>query len=54
MGQVVEVAVLVPAVLVLGAAYGATGAACGVLASAVALGVFWTVSLLRMSQSIAV
>ena len=40
-GQVLEIAVLVPGVLLFGAAYGATGAALGVLAGAVALGVFW-------------
>jgi O-antigen/teichoic acid export membrane protein len=51
-GQIVEVAVLVPAVIALGAAYGATGAAGGVLASAAALAVFWTVSLLRMPQAV--
>ena len=47
-GQLVEVGTLVPAVLVLGAVYGATGAAAGVLASAVALGAFWSVGLLRL------
>jgi hypothetical protein len=52
-GQLVEVAVLVPAVLVLGAAYGATGAAGGVLASAGALAAFWTVGLLRLPQPVA-
>jgi len=45
-GQVLEIAVLVPGVLVLGAAYGATGAAGGVLAGAVALGLFWVGGLL--------
>jgi O-antigen/teichoic acid export membrane protein len=52
-GQLVEVAVLLPAVLVLGAAYGATGAAGGVLASAAALAVFWTVGLFRLPQPVA-
>jgi O-antigen/teichoic acid export membrane protein len=50
-GQMVEIAVLVPAVLLLGDRYGATGAAGGVLAGAVALGAFWLVALLRMEQS---
>jgi len=49
-GQVLEVATLVPAVLLLGAAYGATGAAGGVLAGAAVLAVFWTVGLLRLPQ----
>jgi O-antigen/teichoic acid export membrane protein len=40
-GQVLEISVLVPGVLILGAAYGATGAAGGVLAGAVALALFW-------------
>ena len=46
-GQLVEIAVLVPAVLVLGERYGATGAATGVLLGAVALGVFWLAQLRR-------
>ena len=50
-GQVVEIAVLVPAVLVLADRYGATGAAAGVLAGAVALGAFWSVALLRIRSS---
>jgi O-antigen/teichoic acid export membrane protein len=48
-GQVVEIVVLVPAVLVLGSLYGATGAAGGVLAGAVALGVFWIAGLARIA-----
>lgn len=48
-GQVVEIVVLVPAVLVLGDLYGATGAAGGVLAGAVALGLFWIVGLSRLA-----
>jgi O-antigen/teichoic acid export membrane protein len=44
-GQALEIATLVPAVLVLGAFYGATGAAGGVLAGSVVLAVFWTVCL---------
>jgi O-antigen/teichoic acid export membrane protein len=47
-GQVVEIAVLVPAVLILGSLYGATGAAGGVLAGAVALALFWTAGLARL------
>jgi O-antigen/teichoic acid export membrane protein len=50
-GQLVEIAVLVPAVLLLADRYGATGAAGGVLAGAVALGLFWLVALLRMERS---
>lgn len=46
-GQLVEIAVLVPAVLVLGDRYGATGAASGVLLGAVALGLFWLAQLRR-------
>jgi O-antigen/teichoic acid export membrane protein len=49
-GQLVEVGTVVPAVLLLGALYGATGAAGGVLAGSVALGVFWTIGLLRLPQ----
>jgi O-antigen/teichoic acid export membrane protein len=52
-GQVVEIAVLVPLVLILGAGYGATGAAGGVLAGAVALGLFWVVALVRLRGRIA-
>jgi O-antigen/teichoic acid export membrane protein len=48
-GQVVEIVVLVPAVLVLGSLYGATGAAGGVLAGAVALGLFWIAGLARIA-----
>ena len=40
-GQVVEIAVLIPALLVLANLRGATGAAVGVLAGAVALALFW-------------
>src|SRR6185437_4232948 len=40
-GQVVEILVLVPAILILASTHGATGAAVGVLAGAVALGFFW-------------
>jgi hypothetical protein len=46
-GQIVEIAVLVPAVLVLAHEWGATGAAGGVLAGALALGAFWTLQLRR-------
>jgi O-antigen/teichoic acid export membrane protein len=49
-GQLCEIAVLVPAVLVLADLYGATGAAGGVLAGAVALGAFWSVALLRIGS----
>ena len=52
-GQVIEIAVLVPAVLILGARYGATGAAGGVLAGAVALGLYWIGGLARLRRSVA-
>ena len=47
-GQVLEIAVLVPAVLLLASAYGDTGAAAGVLAGAATLGVFWSFALVRL------
>jgi O-antigen/teichoic acid export membrane protein len=50
-GQSLEIAALVPAVLVLGALYGATGAAGGVLVGSVVLGVFWTVGLVRLRST---
>lgn len=49
-GQLFEIAVLVPAVLVLADLYGATGAAAGVLAGAIALAAFWSVALLRVRE----
>jgi O-antigen/teichoic acid export membrane protein len=52
-GQIVEIAVLVPAVLILGDRYGATGAAAGVAAGAVALGAFWSIALLRLKGRVA-
>lgn len=48
LGQVLEIVVLVPAVLVLAERYGATGAAGGVLAGAVSLAAFWSVALVRL------
>jgi O-antigen/teichoic acid export membrane protein len=45
-GQIVELAVLIPAVAVLGWRYGASGAAGGVLAGSLALGAYWTGALL--------
>jgi O-antigen/teichoic acid export membrane protein len=48
-GQLVEVGVLIPAVLVLADRHGATGAAAGVLAASVAIAVFWTVGLVRLA-----
>jgi O-antigen/teichoic acid export membrane protein len=50
-GQLFEIAVLVPAVLILANLYGATGAAGGVLAGAIALGAFWSVALLRIRSA---
>jgi O-antigen/teichoic acid export membrane protein len=52
-GQMIEIAVLLPAVLILGAQYGATGAAGGVLAGAVALGIYWTAGLARLRGEVA-
>jgi hypothetical protein len=49
-GQLLEVAALVPGVLVLGALYGGTGAAGGVLVGAVVLAAFWTVGLARLQR----
>jgi O-antigen/teichoic acid export membrane protein len=49
-GQLLEVATLVPAVLVLGELYGATGAAGGVLAGSAVLGAFWTAGLMRLPR----
>jgi O-antigen/teichoic acid export membrane protein len=50
-GQTLEIATLVPAVLVLGAFYGATGAAGGVLAGSIVLAVFWTVGIWRLPRA---
>ena len=50
LGQALEIAALVPGVLVLGALYGATGAAGGILAGSVVLAVFWTLGLLRLPR----
>ncbi len=47
-GQVIEIAVLVPGVLIFASAYGATGAAVGVLLGAIALGLYWLVGLRRL------
>jgi len=49
-GQALEIAVLVPGVLVLGSLYGATGAAGGVLAGSVVLAAFWTLGLFRLPR----
>jgi hypothetical protein len=50
-GQLCEIAVLIPAVLVLADLYGATGAAGGVLAGAVTLAAFWSVALFRVRSA---
>jgi len=50
-GQLVEVAALVPGVLVLGSMYGATGAAGGVLAGSAVLAAFWTVAFARLPRT---
>ena len=50
-GQVCEIVVLIPAVLLLADRYGATGAAGGVLAGALTLGAFWSIALLRMRSA---
>jgi O-antigen/teichoic acid export membrane protein len=49
-GQALEIAALVPGVLVLGALYGATGAAGGVLVGSVVLAAYWTLGLLRLAR----
>jgi O-antigen/teichoic acid export membrane protein len=49
-GQALEIAALVPGVLALGALYGATGAAGGVLVGSVVLAAFWTLGLLRLPR----
>jgi len=49
-GQALEILALVPGVLVLGALYGATGAAGGILAGSVVLAAFWTLGLLRLPR----
>jgi O-antigen/teichoic acid export membrane protein len=51
-GQVAEIVALVPGVLVLGALWGATGAAGGVLAGAAVLGVFWTIALTTLQEHV--
>lgn len=50
-GQLIEICALVPLVLVLGAAYGATGAAAALVASSSVLAAFWTVHLLRWREA---
>jgi len=52
-GQILEIAVLVPAVLVLAGLYGATGAAAGVLAGAVVLASFWSLRLVELRRELA-
>jgi O-antigen/teichoic acid export membrane protein len=52
-GQALEIAVLVPAVLVLADLYGATGAAGGVLAGAVVLAAFWSLRLGALARELA-
>ncbi len=52
LGQVIEIAVLVPGVLVLAHFYGAAGAAGGVLAGAVALGLFWAYRLAGLRREL--
>ncbi len=47
-GQVVELAVLIPLIVIGGIVHGAAGAAGGVLISSGALGAFWTVALVRL------
>jgi O-antigen/teichoic acid export membrane protein len=51
LGQLLEVSVLIPGVLVLGSLYGATGAAGGMLAGSVVLAVFWTAALARLPRA---
>ncbi len=49
--QSIEIAVLVPVLLALGAVWGATGAAGGVLAASVAFAAVWVVLLVRLRRS---
>jgi O-antigen/teichoic acid export membrane protein len=53
-GQVVELGTLIPLVCVLGALHGAAGAAAGIVASSVALAVFWSVNLVRLPGHVSV
>ena len=50
LAQAVEVAVLVPALLVLGTIWGATGAAGAVLAGTVAFSLTWTLLVFRLRR----
>jgi O-antigen/teichoic acid export membrane protein len=47
-GQLLEIATMIPLVVVLGSLYGATGAAAGVIGSSCVLGAFWIVNLSRL------
>lgn len=47
-GQLLELTALVPLVVVLADAYGATGAAAGILGSSLVLAAFWSISLVRL------
>jgi O-antigen/teichoic acid export membrane protein len=47
-GQLIEICVLVPLVLVLGSMYGASGAAGAFIVSSAVFGAFWIVQLVRL------
>jgi len=51
LGQLIEISVLVPGVIVLASIYGAAGAAAGVIVSSSVLGGFWLVHFLRWHAS---
>ena len=53
-GQLIEICVLVPLVLVLGSMYGASGAAGAFIVSSAVFGVFWIVQLVRLHGVLAV
>jgi O-antigen/teichoic acid export membrane protein len=51
-GQLVELATLVPLVCILGYYHGAAGAAAGIVGGSIALAAFWTVNLVRLPQTV--
>jgi O-antigen/teichoic acid export membrane protein len=52
LGQVIEICVLVPFVLVLGSLYGASGAAGAFIVSSAVFAAFWSVQLLRLHDTV--
>jgi len=53
-GQVIEICVLMPLVLVLGATHGASGAASAFIVSSTVFGAFWIVQLIRLHDVLSV